>query len=285
MIELTRTVRLSLSGQGAPPAGDCRNGYSSYPPMVGLGRFYSVRVVCRGAVDEVTGYFLNIKTIDQAVRTQGLPVLQRWVGGEQGDSARQPLGSVMRELFAAVASSLREAGAEVVDLRLELSPFYSLGIGSASMNELFLRQKYEFSASHRLHVPSLSDERNRELFGKCNHPSGHGHNYTVQVSVRCEIDARGHALSVSRLDEVVDEALISRLDHKHLNLDVPVFATINPSVENIAKVAWEMLEPALRTEGVTLDEVTVWETEKTSATYRGSGAHGARSELAGARLA
>ena len=156
-----------------------------------------------------------------------------------------------------------------MELLLELSPFYSLGIGSASMNELFIRQKYEFSASHRLHVPALSDERNRELFGKCNHPSGHGHNYTVEVSVRCAIDSSGHALAVSRLDELVDDALISKLDHKHLNLDVPVFATINPSVENIAMIAWEMLAPALQSSGASLHQVTVWETEKTAATYRG----------------
>ena len=137
------------------------------------------------------------------------------------------------------------------------------------MNELLIRQQYEFSASHRLHVPALSNERNRELFGKCNHPSGHGHNYTVEVSVRAGIDGSGHALAVGRLDELVDEALISKLDHKHLNLDVPVFATINPSVENIAVVAWEMLDPALKSAGASLHEVTVWETEKTAATYRG----------------
>jgi 6-pyruvoyltetrahydropterin/6-carboxytetrahydropterin synthase len=196
-------------------------------------------------------------------------VLVRWLDGTQGDSALLPLGSVMRELFAEVASGIGAVGAEVKELRLELSPFYSLGIGSASMNELFLRQKYEFSASHRLHVPSLSDERNRELFGKCNHPSGHGHNYTVEVAVRCDMDDSGHALSVGRLDELVDDALVSKFDHKHLNLDLPVFATINPSVENIAKVAWEMLDPAVRSAGVSLHEVTVWETEKTAATYRG----------------
>jgi 6-pyruvoyltetrahydropterin/6-carboxytetrahydropterin synthase len=269
MIELSRTVRLSLSGPGALRAGDCRNGFSSYPPMSGLGRFYSVRVDCRGPVDAVTGYFLNIKTIDQVVRTRGLPVLERWLNGSHGPSATLPLGLVMRELFAEVSSGIAAVGGEVVELLLELSPFYSLGIGSASMSDLFIRQKYEFSASHRLHVPALSDERNRELFGKCNHPSGHGHNYTVEVSVRCAIDSSGHALPVSRLDELVDEALISKLDHKHLNLDVPVFATVNPSVENIAMIAWEMLDPALQSSGASLHQVTVWETEKTAATYRG----------------
>ena len=141
------------------------------------------------------------------------------------------------------------------------------------MNRITLRQQYEFSAAHRLHVEELSESENREVFGKCNNPAGHGHNYRLEVAVEKPITPEGHAPAVEELDRVVDEHVIDHLDHKHLNLDVPEFADLNPSVEHIAQVIWSLLEePVARLDGedsARLVEVRVWETGKTACIYRG----------------
>lgn len=131
-----------------------------------------------------------------------------------------------------------------------------------------LTQSFEFSAAHRLHVPRLSDEENRRVFGKCNNPNGHGHNYVVEVSVSGRPDAQtGCLLPLPRFEEIVKARVIDRLDHTHLNRDTREFAEVNPSVENIAVVIWNLLcdhvSPAR------LSSVRVYETPKTYAEYRG----------------
>ena len=136
------------------------------------------------------------------------------------------------------------------------------------MDHVILRQQYEFSAAHRLHVPDFTDEQNQATFGKCNNPAGHGHNYRVEVAARCPVGADGTTVEPAELDAVVDREAIEKLDHKHLNVDVPEFADMNPSVEHIVKVVWEMLDGKLPGEA-TLDEVKVWETGKTVCAYRG----------------
>jgi 6-pyruvoyltetrahydropterin/6-carboxytetrahydropterin synthase len=137
------------------------------------------------------------------------------------------------------------------------------------MDHVIIRQQYEFAAAHRLHVSGLSDEENRRVFGKCNNPSGHGHNYRVEVAIRAPIDAQGHVLPVEKLDATVDAHVIQKLDHKHLNIDVPRFADLNPSVESITREIYHMLQPGVRELGAVLEEVRVWETSKTVCAYRG----------------
>lgn len=141
------------------------------------------------------------------------------------------------------------------------------------MDRVTLRQSYEFSAAHRLHVPSLSDEENRKTFGKCNNPAGHGHNYRVEVAVSCPMDPQGRIMEVAELDDVVHKRVIEKLDHKNLNVDVAEFRELNPSVENIAQVVWNLLAKHIGqagpADGASLEEISVWETEKTVCTYRG----------------
>lgn len=268
MLELTRTVRFSLSGRPAHPASrlstGLHNGFGGWPAMRGLGRYYELHLRCRGKADPTTGYFININRMDQAVRQVAIPYLEDLLADDPwGDWI--PLGQTLRRLMQMLQPEL---GRTIVELTLQLTPFYRLTIRSRAMNQVVIRQQYEFSAAHRLHVPSLNAQQNQKVFGKCNNPSGHGHNYRLEIAVRCGIDSKGRTLDLDQLDATVNQAVIEKLDHKHLNLDVPQFARLNPSVENIVVVAHKMLVAAIRKLGAHLEETSVWETGKTVCTYR-----------------
>lgn len=269
MLELSRTVRFCLSPEPADAATPRHNTYAAWPAMRGLGRYYELILTCRGEAEPRTGYFINIKHIDTAVRDHALPILRRAIADER-DAAQIPLGSLLGELIAAVQPALDHS---VIRLTLQLTPLLSLSIRSHDMTHVLLSHHYEFSAAHRLHVPEFSEAQNRQTFGKCNNPAGHGHNYRVQVVARCPVDAHGRTLDVADLDAAVDRHVIELLDHKHLNVDVPQFADRNPSVEHIVQVIWDMLADRLPG-GATLDELSVWETGKTVCTYRGPKAGG-----------
>lgn len=132
----------------------------------------------------------------------------------------------------------------------------------------YLMRRATFSASHRLHSPELSELENKNIFGKCNNPHGHGHNYVLEVTVRGEIDPRtGMIINLTDLKKAMDEQIIDLVDHKHLNLDVPLFTEIIPTAENMAVVFWKLLEQALP-QGL-LYEVRLHETENNLAIYRG----------------
>ncbi|XP_074783618.1 6-pyruvoyl tetrahydrobiopterin synthase [Athene noctua] len=125
-----------------------------------------------------------------------------------------------------------------------------------------------FSASHRLHSKSLSDEENLKLFGKCNNPNGHGHNYRVIVTVHGEIDpVSGMVINLTDLKEYMQEAILEPLDHKNLDKDVPYFAEVVSTTENIAVFIWENLKKLLPTG--TLYKVKVYETDQNIVVYKG----------------
>jgi 6-pyruvoyltetrahydropterin/6-carboxytetrahydropterin synthase len=94
-----------------------------------------------------------------------------------------------------------------------------------------ITRRYQFAASHRLHAARLSQEENRRLYGKCNNPYGHGHNYVVEVSVRGPLDAvTGRAVDTAALDELVRREVLLPLDHRNLNREVDVFAGVSPAL-------------------------------------------------------
>ncbi|XP_004856645.2 6-pyruvoyl tetrahydrobiopterin synthase isoform X3 [Heterocephalus glaber] len=125
-----------------------------------------------------------------------------------------------------------------------------------------------FSASHRLHSKSLSNEENLKLFGKCNNPNGHGHNYKVVVTVHGEIDpVTGMVMNLTDLKKYMEEAIIKPLDHKNLDLDVPYFADVVSTTENVAVYIWENLQKFLPV-GV-LYKVKVYETDNNIVIYKG----------------
>jgi len=129
---------------------------------------------------------------------------------------------------------------------------------------MIISEKFEFAATHTLWNDKFSKEKNFEVFGKCANPTGHGHNYMVEVSLR--VPAEGEWMGMGAFEKIVDEQLISLVDHKNLNVDVPQFGKTIPTVENIAVFAWEKLAPML---GSKLNCVNVWETDKTYCSYCG----------------
>jgi 6-pyruvoyltetrahydropterin/6-carboxytetrahydropterin synthase len=141
------------------------------------------------------------------------------------------------------------------------------------MNDPYVEitRREEFSASHRLHSPDLDDEENRRLYGVCNNPNGHGHNYEVEVTIRGAVPSRtGMVMDLNRLMVILREELISAVDHKHLNHDVPFLAGVVPTAENVAIAFWKRLEPRLRGfEGCRLHRVRLYESRNNYVDYLG----------------
>ncbi len=104
-----------------------------------------------------------------------------------------------------------------------------------------ITRTYKFCAAHRLHVDQLPEDVNQQIFGKCNNLNGHGHNYTVQVTVQGDLGTNtGLITNVGKLDQVVQERIVSRFDHQHLNFD-PAFQDLTTTGENLARLIWGLL--------------------------------------------
>jgi 6-pyruvoyltetrahydropterin/6-carboxytetrahydropterin synthase len=130
-------------------------------------------------------------------------------------------------------------------------------------------RRAHFNAAHRLHNSARDDAWNRAVFGVCNNPNYHGHNYEVEVTVEGEIDPEtGYVLDIALLKNLVEERLIRHLDHKNLNLDVPWFRDLIPTAENIARVCWEVLAPAIP--AGRLRRIRLWETPRNYVDYEGA---------------
>ena len=125
-----------------------------------------------------------------------------------------------------------------------------------------------FNAAHRVHNPALSDEENAALFGKCNNPNWHGHNYTFEVSVRGPVDPRtGYVMDLGALKRLVERTVVDHVDHRNMNVDVPFMRGVIPTTENIVVAIWRELEPHLG--DVRLVRLRLWETENNCVEYEG----------------
>lgn len=129
-------------------------------------------------------------------------------------------------------------------------------------------RKAHFNAAHRLHREDWSDAKNEQVFGKCNNPNFHGHNYDIMVSVIGEIDPEtGYVMDIKHLADLIEEEVEIPFDHKNLNLDVAEFKNLNPTAENIVVVIWNKLRARLNSN---LDlEITLHETARNSVFYAG----------------
>ena len=127
-------------------------------------------------------------------------------------------------------------------------------------------RKAHFNAAHRLHNDAWDDEMNRKIFGKCNNPNYHGHNYNLTVKVVGEVDPRtGYVMDVKVLKDLIEEYILERFDHKNLNLDTEEFKTLNPTAENIAITIYDILRDKLDNN---LDlTIRLYETERNFVEY------------------
>ncbi len=273
MVRLSRVVRFCVNdaeagwADGAPSGV---NGYGGKPAMRGFGRYYELGVHCEGEPHGRTGYLVNIKEVDDAVRRVVVPAIEKVCRERPSAEPGLMLGALLGPLDEELDGILR-------GLELRLTPTYSVGMEVGDMGTVILKQRFDFAACHRLHVPELSDEENRRLFGKCNNPSGHGHNYQVEPEVAVSVSSLGEGdalpFGLAELERVTDEVLIERYDHTNLNVDTEEFgdaAGVNPSVEHIARVCFELLGPAVSEASggrAELRNLTVWETDRTSATF------------------
>jgi 6-pyruvoyltetrahydropterin/6-carboxytetrahydropterin synthase len=243
MFRLTREVRFAVNPiVDDQPARAPSNSYGGFPSLTGIAPYLRLQVCLQGNLHPQSCYLLNIKEIDQIVRQSLVP-------------------SRVFELMNLSIDGLHS-------LTLLLSPFLSITqFASERGMHTRLSQKFEFSASHRLHNANLSDEENRKIYGKCNNPNGHGHNYEVQVTLKGSPNPSGLLVNVPAFETIVKQHVIDKLDHKQLNLDVPEFKELIPTVENISMTIYKMLKNRFAGIGAELASVTVWETPKTWCEY------------------
>jgi len=215
---------------------------------------YILDVTVSGEIDLRTGIVVNIKEIDQVVRRAALTRLDhRLLNGRYGVLQGLPVTGelLIQEIRKMLASELPE-DVKLSALRLESGPLDVHEWRSTNPEEVSAPQPppgqtlatrvYEFSASHRLHSQHLSDQENRELFGKCNYINGHGHNYILEVTITGPINPHSGAIVRKEdLDAVVQREVVDRYDHRHLNLDIPEFENLIPSSEVLTRVIWDRL--------------------------------------------
>ena len=242
------------------------NSFCSKPAGEGLGLFMEIGVAVVGPANEDTGFVINVLDIDKAVRQYVVPVFTDAIKAKYRRAAHigiVTLLTLLHQAQAALTGKLRPA--TLSDLTLKLNPYRKIAIDCEDNDMVYLSEKFEFAAMHKLWNDKFTAEQNFEAFGKCANPSGHGHNYIVEVTVKAKEGA--DALKIGQFEQIVDQRLISLIDHKNLNADVPEFQKTNPTIENLAVFAWQKLAPHFGP--LKLHSITVWETDKTACSYYG----------------
>lgn len=270
MTRLSRTVRLTVHPPGhtgaAPQPHRAEHTVSLRSGHIlsdGLGAHYACTVSVDGTPDPVSGYVISISEIDSAVRRE-LPRLLAEALWPASATAARSAGDPAALVRALAHRMCETLGRPIAALALHVNPFDSYSWEARMPDTVLLTAQVECAAAHRLNAPQLSAEENIALFGKCNNPNGHGHNYRVEATVAVSLGDPGR-MGISTLGRILCEHVERRIDHRHLNLDVPEFAATIPSVEHIASACRSWLDGPVRAAGGRLVRVTVWETEKTSA--------------------
>ncbi len=133
---------------------------------------------------------------------------------------------------------------------------------------VYITRRMHFSAAHRLHSDQLSDRENEQIYGLCNNPLGHGHNYELEITVKGEPDPlTGMVIDLKELKEIVQREIIDKVDHKHLNFDVDFLHGVVPTAENIVVAFWRQLKGKLP--GGELHELVLYETPRNIAIFKG----------------
>jgi 6-pyruvoyltetrahydropterin/6-carboxytetrahydropterin synthase len=258
-MQLTREVRFQIA-EAEESTGVVMNSWAGWPGTARVCPFIVIRATVSGEPDPTTGYICDISSIDKAIREKAIPAATKLY--TESISNGGPRGEALLHSVLGAIKDRPPAGTSWRRLECRITPFLSFTIQSEDWTMVRFTQSFEFAASHRLHCPELSAEENRRIFGKCNNPNGHGHNYQLDVTV-----TGGEGGNLVELERAVKKNVIDQFDHKHLNTDCDEFASLNPSVENISKVIWGKLDGQFNR--AKLVQVRVWETPKTCADYFG----------------
>jgi 6-pyruvoyltetrahydropterin/6-carboxytetrahydropterin synthase len=275
MVTLTRRVSFSAAHRyDLPDVSEEESArlYGLCANPNGHGHDYTCEVTVAGEIDPETGMVLNIVDLNHLLREVVVEPLDGEFLARSHPFTRGQVPTsenLVRAIWRSVEAGL--TGARLQRVRLQENDWLAAECCRRSEELMvFLTRTYEFSASHRLHSLRLSDEKNQEIFGKCNNPYGHGHNYKLEVTVCGPVNERtGLMTDLRYLDQVVKEEVLDRYDHKNLNMDLPEFRELNPTSENLVKLIWERL--ARRVQHPPLYRVTVRETERNFFSYYGDG--------------
>lgn len=231
-----------------------------WPPRLQKPHGYDVvlTVYYNGSVPEKNGMVVNISDIKPALAKAIAPLDGAMLTGRD-DILKQPPSAenIVKFLWESLPAQVEEGTLSrvVLDvssrLRVEKTP-----------DLMRLTRKYEFAAAHRLCSPTLSDEENTSLYGKCSNLAGHGHNYGLEVTIEGTPDDNGFILAPDKLDAIVENEIFERFDHKHLNEDCPEFENLIPTSENFARVIFAVLREKLQSEGHKLAKIGLHETQK-----------------------
>ncbi len=265
MHKLSRQVRFSINPFLSKDSNGS-NAFVSQPTSEGLSIFFELTVTLAGEVEPATGFVVNVTDIDGNVRKYVVPVFVRQIR----ENFRQGKHIGFVEIIELLKSSWGQladkfGAAEIKALSLALNPFRKITVDCEDCKMSYFSEKFEFAATHKLWNDDFSDERNKEVFGKCANPTGHGHNYVVEVTIKKSSDKDD--IHIGELEKTVDNEFIKLVDHKNLNADMPYFAKTIPTVENIAAFAWEKL--AGNFGKAELHCITIWETDRTYCSYYG----------------
>ncbi|MFC1634611.1 6-pyruvoyl tetrahydropterin synthase family protein [Planctomycetota bacterium] len=265
MHKLTRHVRFSIN----PFLPEDESGFNSFvskPAGEGLSLFFELSAQVTGSVEPATGFVINVTDIDKNIRELVVPIFADRIRQDFRQSKHIGL-PVIAELLVSAWDRLADKFecARLSKLSLKLNPFRTITIDSKDLKMVFFNEKFEFAATHKLWNDDFSEERNFEVFGKCANPTGHGHNYVVEVTIK--MPAGGNSFRIGDFERIVDDELIGLLDHKNLNADLDEFDTTNPTIENISVFAWNRLVGKFGE--ATLHCVSIWETDKTYCSYYG----------------
>ncbi|MFZ0033617.1 MAG: 6-carboxytetrahydropterin synthase [Sedimentisphaerales bacterium] len=265
MHKLSRLVRFSIN-PFLPEDSSGFNSFVSEPAGEGLSIFFELTVALVGETEPATGFVINVSDIDKNVRKYVVPIFARQIRKDFRQGKHIGFFEITKLLKSAWGQLADKFGtARLRELSLALNPFRKMMVDCEDCRMGYFSEKFEFAATHKLWNDDFSDERNRKVFGKCANPAGHGHNYAIEVTVK--ILPEESDFCIGDFERVVDDEFIKLVDHKNLNVDVPYFAKVIPTVENIAAFAWGKLVGKFG-EAV-LHCVTIWETDKTYCSYCG----------------
>ncbi len=239
----------------------------------GHGHNYILSVTLAGQVAAHTGLVINITELDRILKQVSAEFDHQFINLDHPAfydriPTTENLASYMRDRIEDTLRTQHNADYRLALVRLYEEPSLWADVtGGEGKHMASLTKTFGFSAAHRLHSSALSEEENRAVFGKCNNPHGHGHNYELEVTVSGPIALQtGMIIDLEELMQIVQEEVLDRFDHKHLNKDTLEFQTLNPTGENIIRVIWDLLKPRL---GERLTKVGVWETPKNFFEYHG----------------